>query len=404
MKRLFPETDRLPPDSYLRIPLVRAAIEDSRFDRIPRRIDCGWQYAGVLPKAVTGFDPTRSTYFYGARSAFAEWLRDPVKRSREFNREDRLTREVLFFAHDYLHSWCYELVTSRWPALRAHRQSRNAHSFDLDVFVHLVSEAVATVGLDYWYLSTVDLNEVVDIGTRVFPLTTTYVDRELPEIQKYFPRFDPRTPSFLGHMIRFYCSGEFPGFNAQAMNRSPILHALMNHEVGYGETQRKYVRSWLAYLRDDEIPTDEESLRSALLIDESWFAKVVPFLETHLWAWIREGVLPPVTPATRGMARKEPGVQGTVSRRLPIDFRFTNIERIGDAMGSTHSVEPESQAFLAYQLVSGFEFGSVDSATISAISKALKLGDFDLVKILLRGAKRVRATNINEPQNLLFLN
>jgi hypothetical protein len=64
------------------------------------------------------------------------------------------------------------------------------------IFCHLLTEAVAVAGLDYWYLSCVELNDVVDLGTTVRNLTIPYHERQRAEVRRFCPSLEVQTPEF----------------------------------------------------------------------------------------------------------------------------------------------------------------------------------------------------------------
>src|SRR5207237_1319288 len=136
-----------------------SAISTRRFAST-RRVLCG------SGRSTTGGSRSRSTATSGrprrrrkrcsnrspmavrARSPLAEWLDDPAQGVRELNQDDALLTEVLFAVHDYLHVWAYHLVRDAVPDLGFGRPPASEAELEDHVFCHLLTEAVATVGLD----------------------------------------------------------------------------------------------------------------------------------------------------------------------------------------------------------------------------------------------------------------
>jgi hypothetical protein len=180
-------------ESPARIPLVREMLEDPNISLVPRAVDCRWRYAGLLPHGVTGFNPLRYEVYYGRISQLARWLADPFAASRELNARDQLVHEVLLAVHDYLHCWAVQAIRDLAPELGYGAGALAADSLEAAAFCHLLTEAVATVGLDYWYLSVVDLNAVCDLATTKSTLTTSYRELDAAEFRRADPHLVVQT-------------------------------------------------------------------------------------------------------------------------------------------------------------------------------------------------------------------
>src|SRR5688572_16545693 len=104
----------------------------------------------------------------------------------------------------------------------------------------LLSEAAATVGVDYWWLCAVELGELLPIGTRVRGgLTTSYHERDRSEYRRFYPELEVQSLAFFGDLCAFHCNGEFVGFDGDDLARSPLLLAWLTQELRYGERQRE---------------------------------------------------------------------------------------------------------------------------------------------------------------------
>ena len=90
-------------------------------------------------------------------------------------------------------------------------------------FCHLLSEAVAVMGLDYWTLCVREINEDCPIGTSAGPLTVSGLESWASECRKFNPSLDVQSVGFFRQLAEFYCSGEFDDFRASDPKRNPQL-------------------------------------------------------------------------------------------------------------------------------------------------------------------------------------
>ena len=104
---------------------------------------------------------------------------------REANEGDRLMYELLFAAHDYLHAWSLQEIVALVPNLGVGTTTIDGANLEDLVFVQLVTEVAATVGLDYWYLSCVDLTEMFDLGFMIQSLTRPYRESHASEYRRF---------------------------------------------------------------------------------------------------------------------------------------------------------------------------------------------------------------------------
>jgi hypothetical protein len=371
----------LPPaDALVRIPLVRTMLEDPcvRFDT--RAIDHGWSARGIGPMYMNGFNAATGAVFVAARSPLAQWLSDPYRGGRALNQEDRLVRELMFAVHDYLHVWSYRLIRELRPELRFGDRPDDPTTIEDHVFCHLVTEAVATVGLDYWYLSAIDLNEVVDIGTAFTTLTVSFHERYMPEYRRFAPELVTQRPSFFRTVADAYCRGTFSGFRARDAMQSPLLLRWMQEELTYGARQRTYAREWFSYLAGVPSAASARELARPVTCDEAWKRDLVDDVAAALWAKVKEGHV------------HRFGARSAVDRaqydELPqdglLDFRFVNVGRItldDPTTLSRSDHRPSSIEALLHQIVVAHERdGSVPDA---AMAKALATRDVELVRTLL---------------------
>jgi hypothetical protein len=254
--------------------------------------------------------------------------------------------------------------------------------------------------LDYWYLAATDLNQVCDIGTAVRTLTTAYREEHLGEYRRFHPKLEVQTTKFFETFARFYCDGVFPGYELDDLRRSPLTLKWIKNELEYGETQRRYARSWLAYLSGesfDSLGCPEDELDRPVDASAPWKKELIANLGRLLWLKVKEGrdEIAPV--------RFDPGAVFEKVSAKDLDFRFRNVNRVkhGAAvkkiLGGSHPKRNFDHFF--YQYVSGFEYEALNVATIESLLRLRKKRDFKAIELLLRKEKRV-ITSLSLSQNL----
>lgn len=389
----------LDPESLLNIPFIRQVFCDLSFRFVERSTDVNWTYNRNLPIALTGFNPFEFTFFYGQDSCFAAWLGNPFGSARELNDNDLLVKEVLFMGHDYLHAWSYSAIDRLFPSLRLLHGAITAETFEDYVFCHLVTESAATVGLDYWFLCQHSVNEFCPIGSNMGALTVGYREARLPEYRRFCPDLEVQTPDFFHTIANFYCTGEFPGFDADDLRRSPQLLSWLRHELSYGETQRKLTRRWLAYLAAEPIALDEQALAAPIATDTPLRRQIIEELAPLLWAKVKnEGprldLERPATPPAR---------HAPLDR--PPDFRYVNLGRIPEPewTRSTQPLSDENFKFFLYQFLGQIPRSSFPERLLKHIPLLLQQRDVLLAQDLLRDLPR-RAPLVDEPRDLMIPN
>lgn len=394
-------TQRLHPESLLNIPLVRQAIEDKKIGVLqPRAIDRNWTYHNVIKPTMTGFNPMANTILYGSISKLADWLPRAHASPRDLNLKDDLVREVLYVVHDYLHTWAYQAIRVLAPKLGFGIHPITVKNFEDMVFCHLVTEAVATVGLDYWMLSTKGINEFCDIGSNQGPLTVNFSKYNFKEYRRFNPKFKSESPKFFREIAEFYCTGEFIGFDINDMKRSPLLLDWLNHEVMYGETQRLNTRSFLNHLAAEKQKLSLAQMNEAVKCDSPWQRKLMNELGEMLWEKVKKGVLHEFPPFDPEKAWKS-------SRSDALDFRFSNLNVIEDNKNSLIAkMELESESareHFLHQMVSAYQYEQFDGEEIQLITSLLQSLNVRSVHTFLRGRKKVKAVK-SEPRDVMILN
>jgi hypothetical protein len=386
----------------LDIPLLAEALGSSDVKIVRRPIDRSWLYEGIIPASVSGFNPFHRSLFIDSKSSLAGWLDGGRKNDRAYNERDFLVHEALFLVHDYLHCWATQAIQNELPELQFGTGEINRRSLEDFAFCHLLTEAVATVGLDYWYLSTVDLNEVVDLGTARGPLTVGYRERDLAEYRRFHPKFEAQTPNFFKQIALFYARGSFEGFTIGDIRKSPKLLNWIEHELAYGEKQREYTRAWLLHLSNGKVFLDRAELGLPIVVDQPWQKALIENLGARLWQKVKLGKVQAFgksVPMAR-LWKRDPA--------LPIDFRFTNLNAVSMKRAASIGAGPyyaeNFDAFFA-QFVSGFEFKSFPSEYRAILGYILEKKDIPSLTALFRGlnVRPVVAPKSGVPADLFLL-
>lgn len=388
---------RLPPGSLLRVPLVRHMLEDASTKLVPRAIDGAWRAKKVIPRGMAGFQPLFGEVLYPGTGVVSTWLTRTREDARTLNADDLLVNEVMFLVHDYLHAWAYNAVRLLAPPCTPGYGPLDESNLEDLAFLHLVTEAVATVGLDYWYLSTVAFNDVCDLGSTFTLLSVSFHERHIREYRRHDPSFEAQTPSFLRKLATFYCTGLFEGFGVSDLQQSPLLYSWLRHELHYGKRQREYVRAWLRFLGG--VPPRAEDVDGRPVdMSAPWKPKLLDDLGAMLWEKVKEDVLHPLPAAPRrGRWATSPGG--------PVDFRFVNVnalteDEIARAIAKPLA-QPEHGIFLA-QFVSSFPLEVLDAEEARLFRAAEAAKDLRALVALFRGKPRVKRRH-PEPRDIFFL-
>jgi hypothetical protein len=268
-------------------PLLNQFFNDTSIQINFRRIDNSWRYQGILKDLSAGFNPFNETVYFPGRSAISDWFRNDRKNLDQFIGGGFVVNELLFGIHDYLHIWSYqctdELTNGYFSQLVSTNTPLKGREFEDVVFFHIVSEAVATVGLDYWFLSRVSLDKVLDIKTDIKKLTIDMREDDLNEYQKYNPEFNPFTPLFFKELCLFYCRGEFFGFDANSIKNSKLMLKWLKHELRYGQTQRDYTYSWMKYLFTGDQDYNIKSRKTSKLHSHERYGTMLDQIGVLLW-------------------------------------------------------------------------------------------------------------------------
>lgn len=392
------KANRLHPESLLRIPLAAQMFADPAVSIVVRGVDSRWAYGGIVGNRIDGFNPFHDKIFVGRHSHLERWLKRRTGSARPFNRKDGLVGELLFAVHDYLHIWCYGWIAHLWPELGFGTAPITRRNFEDMVFCHLLSEAAATVGLDYWYLACVRMDEVVPIGSARDGLTVSYREEHEPEYRRFNPGLAIQSPAFFETLTRFYCDGIFPGFSADDMARSPVLHAWLMHELSYGELQRRYCREWFAWLSDGAVTVKEEGLAAPVRGTRPRQRRLAAQIGDLLWSKVKQD--DPCEPR-RDLDPDRLWRPPAAGPRL---YQFVNLNRDGlPAREVVAALPPTSFKFLLHQFIARFDQAAFPDEALALLPMMYEERDFEIGRCLLRDMKRVPMSD-EEPLSMFFYN
>jgi len=348
-------------------------LDDCETRIIRRPIDANWSYETRSSKTTTGWNPFRGEIYIADNSLVGQWLDDSSLDLRLLNENDLFLPEFAFLLHDHLHIWATRTVAELRPELGFGHGALNPARLEEHAFVMVVTEAVATVGLDYWDLCCRDLGGELDIGSSFSRLTVSYQSAMEPEYRRYCEGFTAQAPEFFGLIARFYCTGAFPGFDVEALQRSPLTLSWLRHELLYGGAQRRYSREWLQHLAGVH-RYDIANLDTPIEVPP-WGEAIIEELGARLWAKVKHGN--PCSPAAiwnAELAWKSP-------QRGPIDFRFTSLaglDNVDDDIANRGVLEA-SRPQWRDQLLRGRRFPLDDPDAIAALNTLVHSSDHAVV-------------------------
>ena len=388
------------PESLLRIPLVAQMMNDPIVKLSARQVDADWTISKTIPMKMGGFNPFALRIFYPALSPLAEWIPKSSLSARKLNEGDILLKQVLGAVHDYLHCWAVLVIQNLYPHLEFGYGPITPKTIENYAFCELLTEAVATVGMDYWFLSLGTLNETINLGTRCGPQTVDYHEKNLEEYQKFCPGLRVQDPKFFSRIAHFYCSGRFVGFDLNALGRSPMVLSWLQHELEYGEAQRKYARNWLTYLAPEQVTYDPVDLTRPVEISEKWQKNLISDMGQLLWSKVNEEV----SISLKQKAELEDIWAAPCERR--VDFRYINVNT-----GNLSQLEDlESLGsdgilfdFYYYQLVSRYKYRMFNYEELGLLELCRRARQLPLVKHILKRKKMLPTQNW-EPRDLFLPN
>jgi hypothetical protein len=355
----------------------------------------------LIPFKVTGFNPFLAVSYYSQISFFNDWLKKPELSARKFNRGDFLIQEVLSMAHDYLHTWAVRAIHQLEPKLGYGVTPIDKKNIEKYVFCHLLAEAVAVVGLDYWYLCTVNFNEVCDIGTMLSGLTVSYHEKFSKEYRRFNRNLDVQNPKFLESALKNFCGEYSFGYTLEDTQRSPLLLEWLRHEIQIGEPLRSYTRQWFSYLSSEPFKLSTKQLNTTVSLSEPWKRGLIREFSELLWAKIKKGVdgvsTPPFSPEEIWKAPKSKAN----------DYRYVNIGSLESLSSAANEIlkRPNREwnyAHFFYQYISTFVFDEFDPNLIGRLPELIRSMDFKKAHRVLRDQRRIEPDH-REARDLFIL-
>ena len=363
-----------------------------------RGIDTGWHRFERLTVGV-GFNPLLRELYIPRESPLGRWCtKENARDVRKLNQNDGLVYQLLFLLHDYLHLWGYGVIYDALPRKHHFLDGKiTPANFDAHVFCQLVSEAVATVGLAYWWLSTTRLEDEMRVGTCIDHLTVTYHTKNDAEHRRFYTRarhdFETQRPSFFSDIATFYCTGAFLGFGRDDITRSPLLSRWLSHEVTYGETQRRYSRQWFQFLRDNAA-VEANASTAAVSLREPWKRQLIADVGNALWAKVK-GTDHCPTPAYPRLVLQE---------RPAIDLRFVNCrnEKELRAAATDPFVRKHQRNLWLAQTLARKRMDSTTESAIGDLRKLCKIDVWEPITAFVRDFEQVNEAKY-EPRHLFQL-
>jgi hypothetical protein len=396
-----PELPIVPARRLAELPVLEQLLADPHVRLVPRPIESRWKYEKLEHGSSVGWNPFRGEIYVGERSVFQRWRSSPDADLRLLNEGDLLVHEALFVAHDYLHCWATATIRQLRPQLGFGTAPIDAGNVEAMAFALLLTEAAAVVGLDYWCLSTFELDASLGVGTAFRNLAVGYREADLPEYQQFDPDFAVQDPGFFARLAAFYCTGELYGFALSDIRRSPRLLSWLRHELSYGELQRRYTRRWLQHLSGQSLYYSESHVAAAVPLAEDWQRELVAELGARLWAKIKEGDRQSVAGADLDALWRSDG-------KGPLDFRFTNIVALpGDLREhmKTRGYRTESQRQGIDQLLRRHRYPEGEGADASrrAVVELRDRVDLETFLWALERLERIEGQEDEALQDLFFL-
>jgi hypothetical protein len=386
-------------ESLLNFQLLRHVFRDDCVTLQRRAVDARWHYSDEVPEVMTGFNPLRSTVYVARHSYLEKWLKHKEESVRRYNPpSNRLIHEVLFLVHDYLHVWAFNWIRKLAPALRVGERPITRDNIEDFVFCHLVTEAVATVGLDYWYMCALDADRLCPAGVDFEGLTVSYKLAHEHEYRRFSPGFDAQTPQFFEKIAVFYCTGEFTGFGKRDLYRSPVVYQWLSHELGYGERQRVYVRQWYSYLSRDDIRYTATELTSKVEASQPWKKRVVAETGRLLWDKVKNDAI-----HSPGLNIDPDGCWKSGKKAL--DYRFTNYNEVKKVDPGYRGDAGDADNFKYWlnQFIVQHDYDELDDEFLGILALLKDKRDPGLVRYLFKNRPRLRPEK-GEPRDLFFLN
>ena len=352
-------------------------------------VDATWDHKKLLPWNLNsaGFNPFEEKVFIPQISPLESFL-SGKKPGRECGPEFMF--DLITVVHDMMH-----IISYRWIAEYLHENNliseikKSEDVIDKMLYIHLVTETAAVVGLDYWHLCKLDVNDIFDVGSSFQGgFGTKYSNRVEKEIKNFRPEFTVEREDFFHEMLQFYCDGSLHGISSSFLSKSSITKEWVAHELVYGELQRKYVRDWFSFLSGKVCPWSAK----VVLPRNKWQDDLATFVGNRLWRLIHKGELDLIN-SGRGVADLKSIL--FMKEFSEIDSRFNHVDLFSDDFNGPNRI------YHIHNTMRRYEYGSFLPSILSTIGK-VDLNTFDKVSLLLKFGKKIEP--IDEiPRHLMFV-
>lgn len=254
------------------IPLVSDFISDPHIAKVFRANDARWFYNQILNDPMCmGFNPYDSAVFMMSHSQIEKWYKKPDIDARQLNEADRLILEIFFAVHDYLHAWCYHCIHHLAPELGLGTKKITKENMDLFVFLHLITEVAAHVGLDYWFLSRQNVNDLLPVGTaRIKGFAANFYFENRKELKRLKIPLNIDSPEFFLYLTKAFGNNIFPKISRQTLKRSALTRSWIQHQQVYLFQQRRYIREWFSNMGGMATDQSQFQLEDAIQINKKW--------------------------------------------------------------------------------------------------------------------------------------
>lgn len=390
-----------------RIPLVRHAFEDPHYSIRMRRVDKGWYDSGQVPANLGGFNPHTHAFYCPSRSMLKSALENTCGTFNPVEIE-LFTREVLWFAHDYLHSWCYRAVQALRPSLALGSMEIHEGNSDLYAMLHLLSEVVAVVGLDYWCLCNLDFGELTGLGMPWVNLAAKYHVTKKRAFLETDRVWAPEKPEFFLKLARYYLYGKPEVLKLRSEETHVDVTEWMEHERSYSPLQRAYSRTWIRRFSRSARRMDPSMLISPFGKNGE-VEQIAETLGTLLWEKCVDG-------REFYFPRAEGENQTWRSAQSEFDPRYSNVEWLEDdsiscledALGlALARAAPRDHGeifdFLLYQLLCRRECVRLAPAELLKLATARSRRDLESVAQVVNELRPLGCVD-EAPRDLMILN
>jgi hypothetical protein len=260
----------------------------------------------------------------------------------------------------------------------------------------MISEAAATVGLDYWYLSKTDINDICPIDTRVIGLTSPYREADLCGYQAFNKDFNVQDISFFNWIVEAYCTGDFYGFSIEDIQKDDKLRNWLEKEVRISNKQLHFIRLWLYYLSGKEISDSEYD--APIDLNTGNRRSLVEKIGRKLWDISQGNELPTMQPYD---------IQLKGADHLAYtDYRFINIYALNNWRELINedftSVSTDQFKYFVAQYLSSFYYDPALKITKEQIDQMILSKDVSSLKKITQNLRPLESEKYG-PRDLVFV-